>query len=229
MCAVADVSKMAMAHRAVLHDVEHAAHQDARADADGLARLEVDRHAVALLEVLHQAHQERAVVVRPRDVVPAAEVHPLHLRDDVAEAALHRHQRALERVAAQLAQRVEVQPVEVFGRDTRRVERRARGAQARARRARVIERHRHLGVLRVDAQPDVHARLAHARPVLAQLRGAVHHHVLREAQDLGHVGVAVGRRIRVHLAAQLLARQLRLVRRAAGGTRPGTSSPGRTC
>src|SRR5262249_27699800 len=105
----------------------------------------------------------------------AAEVDPLHLRDELAEPDLEGGERALERIRVDVAKRVEVQtlePVEIRGAHVR-----AGGSEPRARTRGIVERDLDLLMLVIDPQAtrDV-ARLVRAldrRAVLAPLRGRV--------------------------------------------------------
>ncbi len=54
------------------------------------------------------------LVARARDVMPAAEVDPLHASQQMPELVLHGLQRALQRRKILLAQGVEVQPADVL-------------------------------------------------------------------------------------------------------------------
>jgi len=63
---------------------------------------------VACGEVAQHAYQRPDLIAGARDVVPAAEVDPLHARQQVAELILESGDGALERRQVVLEQRVEV-------------------------------------------------------------------------------------------------------------------------
>ena len=86
-------------------------------------------------------------------MVAAAEVDPLHLRDELAELRFEGRNRALQYVGALLAHRMEVEPLESLE-VGRRFDLGAEGAEARAGGAGVVEFDVDLGVLRVDAEAE---------------------------------------------------------------------------
>ena len=102
----------------VVHDVFDRGHKFARLPPDGLSRFHDDLHPrVPLHEPLQDAHELVPVVILARNVVPAAEVHPLHLVDVLAEMLLEGRKHAFQRVGVLLAQGMEVQslnPVQEF-------------------------------------------------------------------------------------------------------------------
>lgn len=204
---------------AVVHHVEHAGDQHAGAERDRLAGLEVDLDVPLAAELVDQPDQAVAVVVGARDVVSAAEVDPVHLRDVLAELELERRERALERVAVDLAQGVEVQAVdavEVLGREVL-----ARRAQPRARPGGIVERDVDLLVLVVDPEaardraPGA-PRLLDRGAVALPLPGRVEHDVIGQRDQLADLAVGVRRGVGVDFAAELLARQPGLGDRARG-------------
>ena len=199
-------------HPGVLVDVEHARHQHAGVHRRRLARLEDDLEVgVPGLQPAQGPHQEVHVVVGLGDPVPAAAVQPLHLRQPVAEAGLEGLQHAREDPRTLLAEGVEVQAVHPLGQGL--PQHRAGGAQARAGGAGVVERDLDLAVLRVAAQAhlDLPAAGAHRGQVALELGARVEHQVVGVAQGLGQVLGRKGRRVGVHLPAELLAREAGLV------------------
>ena len=93
-------------------DLEHGCLQRARIERHRLARLQVNREMwIAALEIQKQLHQPVHVVVGARDVVPAAEVDPLHLRQQIAELRLEPRQHLAQLLHPLLAQAVEVKAV----------------------------------------------------------------------------------------------------------------------
>ncbi len=79
---------------AVVHEIHHPRDQNAGVKRHGLTRLQVDLQAVSFLEIGYRCTQQIEVVVRPRDVVAAAEVHPLHPGQEFAETLLESSQGA---------------------------------------------------------------------------------------------------------------------------------------
>ena len=70
----------------VVDNVANACDEFAGLPADGFARFHDDLQVrVTCGEILEDAHEFVAVVVLAGDVVTAAEVHPLHLREVLAE------------------------------------------------------------------------------------------------------------------------------------------------
>ena len=202
----------------ILDDIQYGADQVAGVQRDRLARLQVDGEVrMALPEVPDHPHQPLDVVVVTGDMVPAAEVDPLQAGEVVAEALLEGRQGRLQVVAVLLAEGVEVQPLEPLHDLRGEVGRPC--AEPGARRAGVIERHRTGGVLRIDphAAGDPARRrrdgLAEAPPlargVEAQVVGVAQHH--------RHLLLGEGRRVAVHLAAEGLRPQARLVLAAGRG------------
>ena len=96
----------------VVHEVDDVCHQFAGLPADGFAGFHDDLEVrIARLEIIQQLHQLVPVVVLARDVVAATEVHPLHLRQVLAEMFFESGEHAFQCVGVLFAQRVEVQPV----------------------------------------------------------------------------------------------------------------------
>ena len=128
------------------------------------------------------------------------------------EPLLEHRQGALERVGAQLTQRVEVEPAEPV--HQLGAELPARHAEPRAGRGRVVERHLHLGVLRVDPHAGAHAGRPHQRAEPLPLRERVHHHVVGDGEDLAQLLLGEGRRVDVDLLVHLVAPEPGLGQRA---------------
>ena len=103
----------------VVDDVAHACDEFAGLPADGFARFHDDLQVrITCGEILENTHEFVAVVVLARDVVTAAEVHPLHLREVLAEVTLECGENAFEGVCILFAKRMEmesVNAVEEFG------------------------------------------------------------------------------------------------------------------
>ena len=100
-------------------------------------------------------------------------------RDELAELLLERREHALERVAVELAQRVKVQALEAL--EQLRAKLGGGHAEARARRARVVELDLHFALLGVDAQAAGGPRRARDGPERLPLRERVEHDVIAEA------------------------------------------------
>ena len=182
-----------------------------------LARLEVDVDPVAACQRTHERDEALEVIARRGDVVAAAEIDPPHAREARAELGLDGGKRALERVTAELAERVEVESFEPV--EKLRAKLGARDAEARPRRARVVQRDADLAVLGVEAQParDAVRSFGHDRAKAPPLVEGVEDDVVAERDELGDVFFLVRGRAGVDLAAHLLAREPRLVRRARRG------------
>ena len=210
---------------AVLQRVEDGRHEIARVQRPRLARLQVDLYAVGLLHPGDAALQRGQVVIRAGDVVPAAKIQPLHLRQQVAETRLHGVQRCGQRVGVLLAEGVEVQPVQqreqggIFFRCG--VPLGAGGAKAAAGGTGVIDGVALLcGALRVDAQPHALARSLGGGAELFQLAGRVEDDMVGAAQQLVEfVGPERGTEDMIFLVRQLLLAEAALVQAAGLGAR----------
>jgi len=205
---------------AVVEHIEHLGDEHAGVIADRLARLEIHLHFSARGKVAHEFDQRLHLVARARDVVPAAEIDPLHARDQLGEALFERRHGALERRKVLLAQGMEMQAAQSV--EIGFANRRARRAEPRILRARVVERDRRLGMLRIDAQPEAQAllflrRLERERPEPAPLPGRIEDHVVGELEHFLQVVFAERGAERVHFAAELLAAEARFVRAARAG------------
>ena len=149
-------------------------------------------------------------------MMAAAEIHPLHLRQNIAELPLHRRQRAPQRRHILLAEIMKMQAADAIQRF--RPQLAADHAQARAGRTRIINRHRPFGLLRIDAQAKMQRfacgggeRLrAEALPLIA----GIENHMVGQRQHLVHIGGRVGGGKRMHLATEKLAAELRLMQAA---------------
>ena len=69
---------------------------------------------MARVEIIQESDKAVNVIVGARDVVTAAEVHPLHLRQHVAELLLESGKHLAQLFNSLLAQAVEVKTVERF-------------------------------------------------------------------------------------------------------------------
>ena len=103
----------------VVDDVANACDEFTGLPADGFARFHNDLQVrVTCGEILEDAHEFVAVVVLAGDVVTAAEVHPLHLREVLAKVLFKCGENAFESVGILFTKRVEVESVnavEEFG------------------------------------------------------------------------------------------------------------------
>jgi hypothetical protein len=152
-------------------------------------------------------------------VVAAAEVDVLHPRQDVSKGVFHRGHGPLQAVGVLLAEVVPVQaadPVQPVDPEVGPAD-----AQARAGRAGVVQGHRALGMLGVDAQAEREFTPQGRGPLPGQRheplflgKGVEHQVVAGQGQGLDVRG-RVGGGEAVHLAAELLAAELRLVRGTA--------------
>ena len=96
----------------VVDDVANACNEFACLPADSFARFHDDLQVwVACGEILEDAHEFVAVVILAGNVVATAEVHPLHLREVLAEMTLESCENAFESVGILFAKRMEVEPV----------------------------------------------------------------------------------------------------------------------
>jgi hypothetical protein len=164
-------------------------------------------------EVADQLDQPVHLVVRPGDVVTAAEVDPLDSLQLGGEALLEHGQGALQRVGPELAESVEMQPAQPL--HAIGPELAARHAQARTGRCWIVERHGHLRVLRVDPHPgpDAAGRAHHpAQPL--PLGEGVEDDVVGQGQDRAQLGPLEGRGVDMDLLVHLLAPEPRLGQRA---------------
>ena len=94
----------------VVDDVANASDEFAGLPADSFARFHDDlQMRVTCGEVLEDAHEFVAMVVLAGDVVASAEVHPLHLREVLAEVLFECGENAFESVCILFAERVEMQ------------------------------------------------------------------------------------------------------------------------
>ena len=171
----------------IVQGVQHGGNQIARVQRPSLAGLQIHLHAVLLPHREDAAFQRIKGVARAGDVVPAAEVEPLHLGQQVCKFFLHRCQRHRQRIRVLLAQGVEVQTVQQGGQ--LRVRRHGGvplgtgGAQTAAGGAGVVDFVTFLrGALRVDAQTNAFARCLCRRAELCQLAGRVEHDMVSVLQ-----------------------------------------------
>ena len=152
------------------------------------------------------------------DEMPAAEVHGLDALEIGRELARHMLDQLDRAVVQRLAQRVHVEDVDVLPRQL--VEFALDRAEARVGRARVVERtaQRRVGVAGIDADADLDAGLAlHDGQEAGDLLGRVEVDVVGDAGEAFDLGLRIGRRVDVHLLAELLAPHARLVLAARRG------------
>ena len=96
----------------VVDNVANACNEFACLPADSFARFHDDLQVrVACGEILENADEFVAVVILAGNVVATAEVHPLHLREVLAEVTLECGENAFESVGILFAKRVEVETV----------------------------------------------------------------------------------------------------------------------
>ena len=184
-----------------LLDVEHLGDEEAGVQRDGLAGLDVDRQAVLLLHMADALLEERDVIAFLRDVVAAAEVDPLHLRQILAELRLDGLERDGERVGALLAERMEVQAFKPF--DGALVEVAQTHAEPRAHSARVVDGVLLRRALGVDAQATRDTGRKGRGAELLPLRERVEDDVAADRRELRELGLLVGRREDMSLLAKL--------------------------
>ena len=204
----------------LLLDVEHLGDEEAGVQRDGLAGLDVDRQAVRLLHVADALLEERDVVAFLRDVVAAAEVDPLHLRQVLAELRLDGLEGDGERVGALLAERVEVQALKSL--DGTLIKVAQPHAEARARGARVVDGVVLRRALGVDAQATRDAGRECRGAEFLPLCERVEDDVAADLRELRELGLLVGRREDMSLLAELahlLMAEPRLVEAAGRRTR----------
>ena len=210
-----------------LHHVQHGGCKPARVQGHGFARLQIDLRMVTVPPVRKQAAEQVQVVVRPGDVVPAAHVDPAALGQPGAEFFLHGGQGALQGVGVLLAKGMEMQAGDAL--QSRGVKIFAPDAQARPRRAGVVDGRRALGMLRIDPQPALDTPVRTAALIvhgnggakLPPLSRGIEHQVVCEGEQLGHFARVPGGGKGVHLPAKRLPRQAGLVHRAGAGPPQG--------
>lgn len=185
----------------LLLDVEHLGDEEAGVQRDGLAGLDVDRQAVRLLHVSDALLEERDVVAFLRDVVAAAEVDPLHLRQILAEFLLDGLEGDGERVGALLAERVEVQALKSL--DGILLEVAQPHTETRACGARVVDGVVLRRALGVDAQAARDTGRKRCGTELLPLRERVEDDVAADLRELSELGLLVGRREDMSLLAEL--------------------------
>ena len=94
----------------VVNNVANASDEFAGLPTDGFTWFHDDLQVrITCGEILEDAHEFVAVVVLTRDVVATAEVHPLHLREVLAEVLFECGENAFECIGVLFAKRVEVQ------------------------------------------------------------------------------------------------------------------------
>ena len=99
----------------VVDDVANACNEFAGLPADGFARFHDDLQVrITCGEILEDAHEFVAVVVLTGNVVATAEVHPLHLREVLAEVLFKCGENAFESVGILFAKCMEMEPVNAF-------------------------------------------------------------------------------------------------------------------
>ena len=157
-------------------------------------------------------HQCFHIVIRAGDVVAAAEVDPLHLRQVLAEFRLDGLERDGERIGALLAERVEVQALKAC--DSALIKVAQAHAEARALRARVVDGVVLRRALGVDAQAARDAGCECLRAELLPLGKGVEDDVVTDLGELRKFRLLVGGRKDMVLFAHLLMAELGLVEAA---------------
>lgn len=98
--------------RITLQDIEDLGDEPTAVKGNGLAGFEVNADIIFGAEFLDEADQAFAIIIRSGDVVAAAEVDPLHVRDPLAEPLLKAVQGFFQVVAILFAQGMEVEAVD---------------------------------------------------------------------------------------------------------------------
>ena len=172
---------------AIAQGIQHRGDQIPGVQRPGFTRFQIHLHTVFGLHFRDALFQRGKVVTGAGDVVPAAEVEPLHPGQQVPELLLHRRQCRGQCVRILLTQGVEVQPIQQLwqGRVCLHggVPLGTGGAQTAAGGAGVVDFVAFLrGALRVDAQTNAFARCLCRRAELCQLAGRVEHDMVSVLQ-----------------------------------------------
>ena len=149
----------------------------------------------------------------------AAHVQPTHLRQPAPEALLDGAERLHKILGRRFAEGVEVQPLDARRQSVGQLV--GGDAHARSGGAGVVERRADLGIFGVDAQAardPCAVGLDHRAEALV-LREGVEGDVAAAAEQLGEVGLGVGRRIGVGGGAHLVEDEARLPNGAGRGAR----------
>ena len=166
----------------VVDDVANACDEFTGLPADGFARFHDDLQVrVACGEILEDAHEFVAVVILAGNVVATAEVHPLHLREVLAEVLFECGENAFESVGILFAKRMEVETVNAvkeFG-----LEFLFGHAEAGVFTARVVNVGFDCRKFRVHADAGTHAVGKRLVLVTLPLRKAVERDVVRSVED----------------------------------------------
>ena len=198
---------------AVMHNLQHARHQESGVQHDRLARLQIDFHIICAFEMLNHPNQTRDIIIRAGDVVTSAEVQPLHAVQIPSEFALERLHSGFQIVRILLAQRVKMQSVQ-HGQDAF-VQLRQRCAQTRAGRTGIINCMSLLcGAFRIDAQTNGLAAFLCARAEFLYLRRRIEADMVGIAQNFLKLIRAECRRKHVRLSAEFLRAQTGLMQSA---------------
>ena len=188
---------------AVVHDLQDARTKVPRVECNRLARLQIHLHAVAICEPLDGLLQESNIVARLGDMVPAAEIEPLHLRKIRPELALERRDGRRQVLGALLAERVEMQtlhPAQKLGAEVLLGD-----AEAGEGRAGVVDAAALRGELRIDAQSD--ARMLCPARKLFQLAEGVEYDMIADGRDLVKLVLQIGRTKDMIFAPEVLVRE----------------------
>ena len=201
---------------AVLHGFEHTRYQEPGAQHHGFPRLEIHLHTVRLPQMAHNADEPIDVVAGAGDVMAAAEVQPLHAAEETPKLFLEGFHRLLKRVGILFTECVDMQAVEQ--RQERFVEIGERCAKARTGCAGIVDRMALLrGTFRVQAQAGGFPRSPRGRGKPPHLGRGVEHDVIRIAQQLVPLVLAVGRRENVRFPAEFLVAETRFAQAACRG------------
>ena len=111
-CRTCVENRVGNAVRALRLDFEDARLERSRIERNRLARFKIDdKMRVSRLEIVQERNKTIDIVTLARDVVTAAKVHPLHLREEFAELLLETNKDFLEFVKPLFAKAVEMKPV----------------------------------------------------------------------------------------------------------------------
>ena len=190
---------------AVLDDVHDGRLQVARLPEEGRSGLEDEREVrVGGAETAEGVDEQVDVVAGARHQVAAAHVQPTHLWQPAPEALLDGAERLHEVLGRRFAEGVEVQPLDARGQSVGQLV--GGDAHARSGGAGVVERRAYLGIFGVDAQAagDPCAVGFDHRAEARVLGEGVEGDVAAAAEQLGEVGLGVGRRIGVGGGAHLV-------------------------
>ena len=202
----------------IMDDFQHLRHQESCPQHYGFAGFQIDFHPIGLPQVLHQANEPLPVVVRPGDVVAAAQIQPFQAVEILAEFFLKGVEGGFQIVGVLLTQSVQMQSVQ-HGQDAL-VKIGLGGAQPGTGSAGVIDGVALLrGALRVDAQADGLPRSLCLGTEFLHLQGGVKHDVVGISENLIELLRPVGGGEHMGLPAEFLMTQPGFIQAAGGGAR----------